>query len=57
MILRKRFIIETDFDQIRKIPNRTFSAPLLYHLYGQLASGAHCVFISTKEAEYQDNLV
>ncbi len=57
LILRKRFIIETGFDQIRKIPNRAFSAPLLYQLYGQLASGAHSVFISTKEAEYQDDLV
>ncbi|PCS21575.1 hypothetical protein BTN49_2824 [Candidatus Enterovibrio escicola] len=27
----------------------------MYQLYGQLAGGAHHVFISTKEAEYQDN--
>ncbi|PCS22029.1 hypothetical protein BTN49_2494 [Candidatus Enterovibrio escicola] len=29
----------------------------MYHLYGQLAGGAYRVFISTKEAEHQDDLI
>ncbi len=56
LILRKQFITETVFDQLKKhIPNLAFLTPSLCQLYSQLASGVHRVFISTKEAEYQDD--